>query len=71
MAFLALNINGSALFDALVFVYCARNIPFEKIARFSFVIILVVFVFILLSMICGILPDLIGKYKGGAEYAIF
>ncbi len=71
MAFLALNINGSALFDALVFVYCARNIPFEKIARFSLAIILVVFVFILLSMLCGILPDLIGRYKGGTRLRHF
>lgn len=69
--------NRNVLILTVFFVYFARNVSFDKIARFSAVTSLGVLVFIILSALIGIIPNYT-TFSGGRErtyigflYALF
>lgn len=61
---ISFSTNGNAIAGMIVFIYCGRNIPFEKIAKWTIFITSVIVAFIVTSSFLGIINDYV-SYSGG------
>lgn len=61
---ISFSTNGNAIAGMIIFIYCGRNIPFEKIAKWTIFISSVMVTFIVTSSFLGIINDYV-SYSGG------
>ncbi|MGN0336600.1 MAG: hypothetical protein ACI4EE_03795 [Lachnospiraceae bacterium] len=61
---ISFSTNGNAIAGMIIFIYCGRNIPFERIAKWTIFISSVMVTFIVTSSSLGIINDYV-SYSGG------
>lgn len=62
----ALSANYFSFFDMVCFVFAARNLSFEQIARFSFIGLVTIILLIMMAIVVGLNTDIIlnnGRYR--------
>lgn len=66
------TLGYNSLIYILMYVFCAREISFDEIAKFSICLSLIAFAIIVLSALCGIIPNIkIDAQKGIVYYLGF